>query len=109
MLLGMVFRVTAAVVLILLVLLYLLFPLHRSRRAITMSFVLFCVALLLPVDIHVPVVHSSVDSSRHSGPRFVPVSHGLLMRAENHEEYGEFISGGCVVGINPIRWMFVWD
>ncbi|MGC3958680.1 MAG: hypothetical protein QM813_12300 [Verrucomicrobiota bacterium] len=107
--LCMIFRVTAAVMLILLVSLQLFFPLHGSRRAIIMSEVLFCIALLLPVDVHVPGFHSSVDSSKHSGPRFVPVLHGMLMLEQCRKEYGEFISGGCSAGINPTRWMFVWD
>lgn len=106
--LCMVFRVTAAIAFVILVLLYLFYPLHGNRRALAVSHALVAVALLTPVDIHVPGFHSSVEGNKRNGLRFVQVTHGLLVRPEARKDCDEFVAGGCIVGIHPVRWILVW-
>lgn len=101
-----VFRFTAAFALLALLLLYIFFPLHRSRRAIIVTYVLFFTALLIPVDVYVPGFHGPLMHSKHSGPRFVRVLYGLGARPRDG---GEAISGGCIVGLHDTRWRLVWD
>jgi hypothetical protein len=106
--LCVVFRVTAAIAFVVLVLLYLFYPLHGSRRALMVSYVMVAVALLIPVDIQVPGFHSSVEGNKRIGLRFVRVTHGLLVRPEARKDRDEFLAGGCIVGIHPVRWILVW-
>src|SRR5258708_25889298 len=85
-------RFTAAAALVLLALLYICFPLHLSHRILVVAYVLFLVALLTPIDIHVPGVNGSICGSKHTGPRFVRVFYGLPRIQRCLEKYGEFIS-----------------
>ena len=97
-LLFMMFRFTVVLTLLLLVLLYLFFPLHQSRRLLTVALAFFVAALLIPVDIYVPGFHGPLVHSKHSGSRFVHVVYGL---GAHRRDGGEFISGGCIVCTIP--------
>jgi hypothetical protein len=105
-LLFMFFRVTAVLALIVLGLLYAFFPRHRSRRALTVSLVIFVSALLIPVDIYIPGFHGPLMHSKHSGLRFVRVVYGLGARPKDG---GEAISGGCGVRLHDTKWRLVCD
>jgi hypothetical protein len=104
-----IFRFTSAIALIVVASLYAFFPLHRSLRAIQVSYVLFFVILLIPVDVYVPGFHGPLEGDKHSGLRFVYVVHGMPMRQNCLNKYGEFIAGGCVGGMDDTRWRLVWD
>ena len=99
-------RLTVAALLVVLALLYLLFPLHRSRRALAVTSILLLLAVLIPFDVYVRSFHGPLRGSKHSGPRLVQVVYGLGARPV---ENGEAILGGCVVRIHDTRWMLVWD
>ena len=105
-LLFMMFRFTAVLTVLVLVLLYLFFPLHHSRRALTVTFAIFVATLLIPVDVYVPGFHGPLMHSEHSGLRLVRVLYGL---GAHRRDGGEFISGGCIVGMHDTRWRLVWD
>ena len=107
--LFLVFRFTAAAVFLVLALLYIFFPLHRSRRAIIIAYVLFFAALLIPVDVYAPGFHGPLYGSKHSGLRFVYVVHGKPRIQRCLDMYGEFIADGCVGGLYDTRWRLVWD
>ena len=102
-------RLTAAALFVVLVLLYLLFPLHRSRRALWVTSALLALAVLTPFDVYVRSFHGPLYGSKQSGPRIVRLVWGMPMIQRCLDEYGEFISGGCVTHINHTRWVFVWD
>ncbi len=99
-------RLTVLAALVVLALLYIFFPLHRSRRALTVTFVVLLLAVLIPVDIYVPGVHGPLEQSKHSGLRLVQVLYGLGAQPEAGEEV---ICGGCIVRIHRTRWIVVWD
>jgi hypothetical protein len=105
-LLFMLFRLTAVLALVVVVLLYLFFPLHHSKRALTVTLTVFISALLIPVDFYVPGFNGPLMHSNHSGLRFVRVLYGL---GAHRRDGGEFISGGCIVGMHDTRWRLVWD
>jgi hypothetical protein len=100
------FRLTVAVMLVVSALLYLAFPLHHSRRALLVACVLLAVAAVVPVDIYIPRHNGPLMHSEHSGLRFVRVLYGL---GAHRRDGGEFISGGCIVGLHDTRWTLVWD
>jgi hypothetical protein len=102
-------RLTVAALFVILVLLYLLFPLHRSRRALWGTTALLALAVLIPFDVYVRGFYGSLYGSKHSGPRIVRVVWGRPIIQGCLDKYGEFISGGCVTRINDTRWMLVWD
>jgi hypothetical protein len=102
-------RLTVAALVVVLALLYLLFPLHRSRRALWVTSALLALAVLIPFDVYVRSFHGPLFGSKHSGPRMVRVVWGMPMIQRCLDKYGEFISGGCVVRIHDTRWMLVWD
>jgi hypothetical protein len=102
-------RLTVAALFVALVLMYLLFPLHRSRRALWVTSALLALAVLIPFDVYVRSFHGPLYGSKHSGPRIVRVVWGMPMIQRCLDKYGEFISGGCVTRINDTRWMLVWD
>jgi hypothetical protein len=104
--LFVIFRFTAAAVLLAVALLYIFFPLHRSRRAIITAYCLFLAVLLIPVDVYIPGFHGPLIDSKHSGPRFVRVLYGLGAWPRDHDEA---VLGGCVIGIDDTRWRLVWD
>lgn len=102
-------RLTVAALAVVWAFLYWLFPLHRSRRALWAAFVLLVLAVLIPFDIYVGSLHGRLYGSQHSGPRLVRVVWGMPVIQRNLDEYGEFISGGCIVRLHDTRWMLVWD
>ncbi len=99
-------RLTVLVSLLVLAILYILFPLHRSRRALTFVFILFLFAVLVPVDVYVRDFHGPLMDGKHSGLRFVRVLYGL---GAHPEPGAEAVSGGCVVRPHDTRWVLVWD
>ena len=105
-LLFILFRFTAVLILIVLGMLYAFFPRHHSRRALTVTLVIFVLALLIPVGFYIPGFHGPLMHSKHSGLRFVRVVYGLGARPRDG---GEAISGGCVIGIDDTRWILAWD
>lgn len=104
-----VFRFTAVATFLIFVLLCLSWKLHRSRRALNVAYALFVAAILIPVDVHVPGFHGPLYGSKHSGLRFVYVVYGMPRIQVCLDRYGEFISGGCIVGLHDTRWRLVWD
>lgn len=102
-------RVTVVALLVVLVLMYVLFPLHRSRRALWITSVLLALAVVIPVDVYVRGFQGPIFGSKHSGPRFVKVVWGMPMIQRRLEQYGEFVAGGCVTRINDTSWVLVWD
>jgi hypothetical protein len=101
-----IFRFTAAAPFLVFILLCIFFRLHRSLSALRVTFALFVVAILIPVDIYVPGFNCPLEHSQHSGLRFVRVLYGL---GAHRRDGGEFISGGCIIGLNDTRWRLVWD
>ena len=101
-----IFRFTAAAAFLAFALLCILFRRHLGYRALPLTFALFLVAIVIPVDVYVPGFHGPLVHSEHSGPRFVRVLYGL---GAHRRDGGEFISGGCVVGLHDTRWRLVWD
>jgi hypothetical protein len=104
-----VFRVTAVAAFLFFVLLCLSLKLHRSRRALHVAFALFVAAILIPVDVQVPGFHGPLYGNKHSGLRFVYVVYGMPRIQVCLDRYGEFIGGGCIVGLHDTRWRLVWD
>lgn len=104
-----IFRFTAAATFLIFVLLCLSLKLHRSRKALHVAFALFVTAILIPVDVHVPGFHGKIYGSKHSGLRFVYVVYGMPRIQVCLDRYGEFIGGGCIVGLHDTRWRLVWD
>lgn len=104
-----VFRFTAAAAFLVFVLLCVSFRLHRSWCALHVALALFVAAILIPVDVYVPGFHGPLFDSKHSGLRFVYVVHGRPRIQRCRELYGEFIAGGCIVGLHDTRWRLVWD
>ncbi|HEX5218071.1 MAG TPA: hypothetical protein VFZ59_00765 [Verrucomicrobiae bacterium] len=102
-------RLTVLASLVALVLLYIFFPLHRSRRTLTVTAIVLVLTVLIPVDVYVRGWHGPVHGSKHSGPRLVRVVWGMPMIQRCLDKYGEFISGGCVVRFHDTKWMLVWD
>src|SRR5262249_22810554 len=100
------FRLTAALVFTVLVLLYAFFPLHHSRRALTVTFILLIAAWLVPVNMDAARFDGFLEHSQLSGLGLVPVIYGL---GAHRKDGGEFISGGCVGGIHETKWKLVWD
>lgn len=100
------FRFTAAAGFLAFVVLCICLRWQNSRRALYVAFALFVSAILIPVDIYVPRWHGPLTHSEHSGLRFVRVLYGLGAR---RIDGGEFISGGCNVGLHDTRWRLVWD
>ena len=101
--LFMIFRLTAALALLVLALLRIFYRLHYSRRAVWLAYAAFILAILIPVDIYVPGFHGPLTGRKGFGPRLVPVLYGLLI----HVGDAEAISGGCIVGIHDTRWRLV--
>ena len=99
------FRFTAAAAFLVFVFLC-IFMRNRSRRTLHVAFALFVAAILIPVDVYVPGWHGPLRNSEHSGLRFVRVLYGL---GAHRLDGGEFISGGCIVGLHDTRWRLVWD
>jgi hypothetical protein len=99
------FRFTAAAAFLVFVFLC-IFLRNRSRRTLHVAFALFVAAILIPVDVYIPGWHGPLDNSKHSGMRFVSVLYGL---GAHRRDGGEFISGGCIVGLHDTRWRLVWD
>ena len=104
-----IFRFTAAATLLSFVLLYLFFPLHRSRRTLHVAFALFLTTILIPVDVYVRGFHGPLFGDKHSGVRFVYVVRGMPKIQHCLDKYGEFIAGGCMVGLHDTKWRLVWD
>jgi hypothetical protein len=100
------FRFTAAAAFLVFVLLCIGLRWHHSRRALYVAFALFVAAILIPVDVYVRGWHGPLVDSKHSGPRLVEVLYGL---GAHRTDGGEFISGGCVVGIHDTIWRLVCD
>lgn len=100
------FRFTAAGAFLVFVLLCICLRWHQSRRALHVAFALFVAAILIPADVYVRGWHGPLRHSQHSGLRFVRVLYGL---GAHRLDGGEFISGGCIVGLHDTRWRLVWD
>jgi hypothetical protein len=100
-----IFRFTAATALLVVILLFFLYPLHRSRHLIIVGFILFAVAILIPVDVYIPGWNGPLVNSHPGGPRLVQVLYGF----RGPPKEGEAIMGGCVVGFYDTRWRLVWD
>jgi len=105
----MAWRLTVIAMLVLLALLGLLYPRHRSRRALWVASILLALAVLIPFDVYVRSFHGPLYGSKHSGPRLVVAVSGLPRIQECLAEYGEFIACGCMARINETQWMLVWD
>ena len=101
-----IFRFTAAAAFLVFLLLCIFFRLHLSHRALRLTFALFLAAVSIPVDVYVPGFHGPLVRSEHSGPRLVSVLYGL---GAHRRDGGEFIEGGCVVGLHDTEWRLVWD
>jgi len=99
------FRFTAAAAFLVFVFLC-IFLRNRSRPTLQVAFALFVAAILIPVDVYIPGWHGPLRNSEHSGSRFVRVLYGL---GAHRLDGGEFISGGCIVGLHDTRWRLVWD
>lgn len=102
-------RLTSAILFIVLVLLYAFFPRHRSRRAVIVTYVLFIVAMLLPIDVGVAGYPGRHHGTRKSGPRLVRYIIGMVSTRACVDRYGEFIAGGCVGQPYDPKWIMMWD
>ena len=102
-----IFRFTAAAAFLIFFLLFITFQLHQSRRSLLFAFALFLAAILIPLDVYVPGFDGPLCGIKHSGPRFVRVMWGMPRIQQDLNRYGEFVSGGCLVGIYETRWMLV--
>ena len=63
-------RLTVLASLVALVLLYIFFPLHRSRRLLTVAAIILVLTVLIPFDVYVRGFHGPLYGSKHSGPRW---------------------------------------
>src|SRR5262245_30549405 len=70
-------RLTVSASFIVLAWLLVLYPLHRSGRAITVATVLLLLTVLIPVDVYVREHHGSLVRTQHSGLRWAPVVYGF--------------------------------
>ncbi len=99
-------RLTVLASLVALVLLYIFFPLHHSRRVLTVAASVLVLAVLIPFDVYVRGFHGPIMHSQHSGLRIVRVVYGLGARPRDG---GEAVSGGCVVRPHDTRCVLIWD
>src|SRR5262249_54006171 len=102
-------RLLCAAVLVLHILFAIFAPAARKMRWMNVTAIVFLVLLLLPVDVEIGGFHGLHLGVPRKGPRFVRLVMGLPMRSVCIQKYGEFISGGCLVGGNEPEWLFVWE
>jgi hypothetical protein len=84
-------------------------PTAKRARWLNWTAILFLLLVFMPIDIEVGGFHGPHFGEIQKGPRLVRLVKGMPMIHECIKEYGEFISGGCVVSGNEPVWLLVWD
>ena len=101
------FRITALIALLALAAFYILYPRHRSRRAIIFSYCFFFAALFTPFDIYVPGFHGPIYGEQRHGPRIIRAVWGMPKIQQCVTKYGEFVAAGCCPRGEPTQWVLV--
>lgn len=107
--LGTSFRFTAVAVLFVLALLLLLFPRHPGRRSIQVTLALYFFVVFLPVDLNPLGLHGTRRGVSPGGVHLVRLAVGMPNHTWLIKNYGEYISGGCMVSGSEPKWILVWN